>query len=115
MTFDSPQWRWRAAPSVEMYGYVRGAVHIYPERGKNLLAAVVVPSEFFQFLTTVLSEKDRVLAEKNGVGFYLDDLGGGRWAFGFDIGADDPYDLWIHTKSNLPPWFDRAQPVKSGK
>ena len=112
MTFDKPQWLWRSAPAIEDYGYVRGAVYIYPERGRNAVAAVVVPSEFFQFLLGVLSEDDKKLASAKGVRFFLDDLGGGRWVFGFTYGAEDPYDLWIYTKSTLPVWFDRAKPVK---
>lgn len=111
MTFDTPQWRWRAASEIVSYGYVKGVVYIYPERGRARAGAVSVPSEFFQFLTGVLSGDKQKLASEKGVHFYLDDLGGGRWVFGFTYGAAEPYDLWIHTKSNLPPWFDRATPI----
>lgn len=90
MTFDKPQWLWRSAPAIEDYGYVRGAVYIYPERGRNTVAAVVVPSEFFQFLLGVLSEDDKKLASAKGVRFFLDDLGGGRWGLRFHLRGRRP-------------------------
>lgn len=110
MTFDTPQWPFRAAEQIENYGPARGVVTIYPERGKQKEVAVVVPTVFFQFLLGVLSPETQALVEKNGIQFYLDDLGGGRWAFGFSYGTDEVYDLWVHTRSNMPPWFHKAMP-----
>jgi hypothetical protein len=105
MTFDTPQWAFRSAHTIQNYGYVKGVVYIYPERGKNLWAPVVVPSEFFQYLTGVLPAKDI-----KDVHFYLEDLGGGRWIFGFEY-DNEPIGLWIYTKSNMPPWFTTARTV----
>lgn len=111
MIFDKPHWSWRVAAAAESYGFVRGVVHVYPERGATRRAYVVVPSEFFQLLTSVMSEKTLARAAAEGVQFYLDDLGGGRWAFGFVIGGDIYNDMWPYTRSTLPLWFDRAKPV----
>lgn len=110
MIFDTPQWSWRLAPEPVNYGYVKGLVLVYPERGKARQAAVVVPSEFFQLITTVLSEALQQQALDQGVHFYLDDLGGGRWLFGFSL-AGEPYDLWMYTSSTLPLWFNYTKPA----
>lgn len=109
MTFDTPQWIHRAAATVQQYGFVRASVRICPQRGQEREAAVDVPAVFFQFLHGVLSAESLRLAQDTGVQFYLDDLGGGRWAFGFAYGptSEDMIDLWPYTASTLPPWFHR--------
>lgn len=108
MIFDTPQWKWRVAAEVVQYGHVTGAVDVYPERGKAKLSAVVVPTEFFQLVDQVLPETKQAEAVRDGIRFYCEDAGGGRWIFGFEFGQEF-YDLWPYTRSTLPVWFDKAR------
>ena len=110
MIFDTPQWKWRVAESIVTYGHVKGVVNVYPERGKIRRSPVVIPTEFFQFTEAILSDDQKAQAAGLGIQFYCDDLGGGRWVFGFCFGQET-YDLWLYTKSTMPVWFDLAKPV----
>lgn len=110
MIFDTPQWKWRVAHETVQYGPVKGVVNVYPERGRTKRCPVVVPTEFFQLVDQVLPREKRAAAEAQGIQFFCDDTGGGRWMFGFFFG-DETYDLWLYTKSTLPVWFDKAKPV----
>lgn len=105
MTFDKPQWTFKAAPRIEAYAFVTGVVNIYYERGPTKRAPVVVPTEAFTLLRTLLSPEEHARAERSGVQFYFDDLGGGRWAVGFQYDKES-VDLWVLTRSTLPPWFE---------
>lgn len=110
MIFDTPQWKWRAADTIVAYGPVKGVVNVYPERGRVRRSPVVVPTEFFQLMDTLLTGDLKASAHTLGIQFFCDDLGGGRWLFGFCFG-DESYDLWLYTKSTMPPWFNLAKPV----
>lgn len=110
MIFDTPQWKWRVAAEIVSYGHVKGVVNVYPERGKVKRSPVVVPSEFFQFADAILPAEKQTQASELGIQFYCDDLGGGRWVFGFCFG-EETYDLWLYTKSTMPHWFDLARSV----
>lgn len=110
MIFDTPQWKWRAADTIVAYGYVKGVVNVYPERGRVRRAPVVVPTEFFQLIDALLTGDLKASAQATGIQFFCDDLGGGRWLFGFCFG-DESYDLWLYTKSTMPPWFALAKSV----
>jgi len=109
MIFQTPQWRWRTDYEPLQYGFVANAVHVCPERGREHIAYVAVPTEFFQLVSTVFSEEVRLHAAIVGADFYLDqDVASNRWVFGLEtLDGKHHIDLWPYIPSQLPPWASR--------
>ncbi len=106
MMFSAPQWTWRLDREEQSYGYVRNSVRIFPERGRDLVANVAIPTEFFQLLPLIFSGDAAAHAKIVGAELYIDQHKD-RWIMGVET-RDGLYgtDLWPYTASKLPAWLD---------
>ena len=101
-TFDSEQWTWRRAYTVnEDAGGLSNLVDVFDVADESDEVPVVIPTEFLTYLT-----QRHPNADISTIQLYCDNMEG-TWKFGYIFDDESNVDLWSY--KTLPDWLNPAK------